>query len=564
MSLIPGSIPVTGFIAPTDTTDTYAVTDAIYGIDGLRNVSDYIERDNISLERRREGMIVGVISDSTYWKLSASTGSNTWSVGSASNWNEFAIFGGDGVGASIKYFIPSDDKIIVATNSQYWVYGDLTIEGELENHGQVIIANGGLILNGGTFSGMTGSLAFVSFETGLTTSYATSSTISFTVENSIFGVTISSNILTNSITASLLSTVGGGATSGYLLTNDGLGNFNWVLPNVGDITGVTAGLGLSGGGSSGNLVLDINTINGLSIISNSVGLGGTLSNNTSIYGGDLYSLSITSPYNFISTKNQDSFLSINSDNGYDGGFSAELTIASGNTTSTIFLDRTRNESKFQVGSSASTFRMNGSSNTFIDDINLRGIEYSSDYTSNFTTHSLITKGYLESNTFNGTGSSNYITRWITSTELGTGSIYDSGTAVGIGTQSDGSYMVNINGDVNILGTLYATSKSFEITHPLNSSKRLTYGSLEGPEYGVYVRGKLDNEHIIELPDYWIELVDESSITVSLTPFGIYQNLFIEKVENNKVYVGSGNSGLASCYYIVYAERKDIPKIIVEK
>jgi len=126
------------------------------------------------------------------------------------------------------------------------------------------------------------------------------------------------------------------------------------------------------------------------------------------------------------------------------------------------------------------------------------------------------------------------------------------------------YWDSTNSSFNIVGTLYATSKSFEITHPLDSNKRLTYGSLEGPEYGVYHRGKLDNEHIIYLPDYWTALVDESSITVSLTPFGIYQNLYVEKVEDNKVYVGSGNSGLASCYYVVYAERKDIPKIVIEK
>ncbi len=164
----------------------------------------------------------------------------------------------------------------------------------------------------------------------------------------------------------------------------------------------------------------------------------------------------------------------------------------------------------------------------------------------------------------GSGTTNYGARWVTSTQLGTGSIYDSGTAVGIATQSNGAYALNVLGDVNILGTLYATSKSFEITHPLDSTKRLTYGSLEGPEYGVYYRGRLNNESVINLPDYWTVLIDESSITISLTPFGIYQNLFVEKVENNKVYIGSGNSGLASCYYVVYAERKDIPKIVIEK
>ena len=163
----------------------------------------------------------------------------------------------------------------------------------------------------------------------------------------------------------------------------------------------------------------------------------------------------------------------------------------------------------------------------------------------------------------GSGTTNYLARWTTSTQLGTGSVYDDGSYVGIGTQSSTSYRLSVFGDVNILGTLYATSKSFDIVHPLDPTKRLTYGSLEGPEYGVYVRGKLTNESVINLPDYWTALVDENSITVDITPYGSYQRLFVDKIENNKVYIGS-ETGLPNCYYVVYAERKDIPKIIVEQ
>ena len=114
------------------------------------------------------------------------------------------------------------------------------------------------------------------------------------------------------------------------------------------------------------------------------------------------------------------------------------------------------------------------------------------------------------------------------------------------------------------GTLYAVAKSFRIKHPTKEGKLLRYGSLEGPENGVYVRGKLKGTNVIELPDYWLQLVDESSITVNLTPIGKHQKLYVESTENNKVIIGNDNLfGSIDCYYTVFAERKDVDKLEVE-
>jgi hypothetical protein len=117
----------------------------------------------------------------------------------------------------------------------------------------------------------------------------------------------------------------------------------------------------------------------------------------------------------------------------------------------------------------------------------------------------------------------------------------------------------ISGNVDISGTLTAIAKSFDIQHPSIKGMRLRYGSLEGPENGVYVRG-LSTSSFICLPEYWINLVDENSITVSITPIGVYQNFWIDKIENNKVYV-SGK--LEKYYFHIFAERKDIGKLVVE-
>lgn len=89
MSQITGSVTVTGIVAPTDTTDIYAVTDAVYGRDGLRNVDDTSAMLAITKDRRRLGMIVGVgISGTsgTYYSLTNEPGTDSTQL---SDWTVF-------------------------------------------------------------------------------------------------------------------------------------------------------------------------------------------------------------------------------------------------------------------------------------------------------------------------------------------------------------------------------------------------------------------------------------------------------------------------------------------
>jgi len=109
------------------------------------------------------------------------------------------------------------------------------------------------------------------------------------------------------------------------------------------------------------------------------------------------------------------------------------------------------------------------------------------------------------------------------------------------------------------GAFSATTKSFLIDHPTKDGMKLQYGSLEGPENGVYIRGT-SGSNIITLPEYWSTLVDQSTVTVTLTSIGYYQPLYIKEKGKNYIKVG----GCKGSYdYVVYGERKDVEKLKVE-
>ena len=115
-------------------------------------------------------------------------------------------------------------------------------------------------------------------------------------------------------------------------------------------------------------------------------------------------------------------------------------------------------------------------------------------------------------------------------------------------------------------------KPFDIQHPTKGEgHRLRYACIEGPEVGVYCRGRLKESNVINLPYYWKDLVHEESITVQLQPIGSNQNLVIQEFNNEFIVIAedSTNTDLITdlstidCFYHVYGERKDINPLIVE-
>ena len=121
------------------------------------------------------------------------------------------------------------------------------------------------------------------------------------------------------------------------------------------------------------------------------------------------------------------------------------------------------------------------------------------------------------------------------------------------------------------GVADSKPKPFDLKHPTKGEgHRLRYACIEGPEVGVYYRGRLKGKNIIELPYYWKDLVHEDSITVQLQPIGKNQNLVIESFNSSYVVIELGanqdfltNEILIDCFYHVYAERKDVNPLITE-
>jgi len=113
------------------------------------------------------------------------------------------------------------------------------------------------------------------------------------------------------------------------------------------------------------------------------------------------------------------------------------------------------------------------------------------------------------------------------------------------------------------GVADSKPKPFDIKHPSKEGWRLRYACIEGPEVGVYCRGRVRGEKIIKLPDYWKDLVDVESISVQLQPIGAHQDVIVKRWDENFIYLQAQGGMPVNCFYHVYAARKDVNPLYVE-
>ena len=114
------------------------------------------------------------------------------------------------------------------------------------------------------------------------------------------------------------------------------------------------------------------------------------------------------------------------------------------------------------------------------------------------------------------------------------------------------------------GVADGLGKVFDIPHPTKGKGyRLSHACIEGPEVGVYFRGRLRRGKEIFLPSYWKGLVHTDSITVQLQPIGAHQDIIVKRWDDDKIYLQSNGGLPIDCFYHVYGERKDINPLHVE-
>ena len=107
-------------------------------------------------------------------------------------WVSLTTGGGGGGDTGHKRVIAFDELLTIQADYQYWIYGDFTIEGVVNNYGELVIANGTLIISGaGQINNLgAGMIKVVNLATGVSMqvvvqSFTAVATVPFTITHGL-------------------------------------------------------------------------------------------------------------------------------------------------------------------------------------------------------------------------------------------------------------------------------------------------------------------------------------------------------------------------------------------
>jgi hypothetical protein len=386
-----------------------------------------------------------------------------------------------------------------------------------------------------------------------------------------------------------------GASSGLVLTSDASGNASWQSTPSGDITAVTAGNGLSGGGGSGAVTLHVGAGDGIDVSSSSVavdvtdfaGTGlGESSNNLQVNTGSGLGLSGDAVYVPSGAINA-GHLATNSvtpaEIATDAVGAPEIAanavgqseIATGGVASAEVADNTLTASDLAPGSVgfselqdpltlSSAWNINSTGSNALeveytgasgDRIAVRGESTPTDY---YGIGGEFEGGYYGSRHYCYGASSSYYTALYASASAASGTKYGVyARAVGTGGTKYGVYGYAESGGTAYAGyfngTLHATTatanvKAFKIDHPLDpANKYLYHSSVESADMMNIYNGNVEldggGKAWVQMPD-WFDALN-ADFRYQLTAIGAPgPNLYIsEKMSGGRFQIAGGEPGM---------------------
>ena len=142
-------------------------------------------------------------------------------------------------GLSVKYKIPQDMSVVIPPYTQYFLYGDLGIDGTLDNYGQLIIANGEIDLTGefNNYGGTYSNIYFTEIDGLGTMNYVPTWKSPYMLKGGTTSMyDDGSQVIISSPSFSVCGTIsltnGAGITGSVLTSIDNNGTTAWMRPEV--------------------------------------------------------------------------------------------------------------------------------------------------------------------------------------------------------------------------------------------------------------------------------------------------------------------------------------------